>query len=69
MSKLIFTPGEIAEGLKTTRRTVYRWIENGELKSFKAGKLVRVTREDMEEFLGRPIPWDDGEEEEPETGE
>ncbi len=53
----IYTPEEMAEKLKITRRTVYRWIEKGELKAFKAGKLWRITEEDLEEFLGRSVPW------------
>lgn len=55
----VYTPEELAVRLKTTRRTVYRWIEKGDLKAFKAGKMWRITREDLEEFLGRPIPWED----------
>ena len=55
----IYTPEEIADKLKTTRRTVYRWIDNGDLKAFKAGKMWRITRVDLEEFLGRSIPWED----------
>jgi len=55
----IYTPEEIAEKLKTTRRTVYRWIEKGELQAFKAGKMWRITREDLEKFLGRSIPWEE----------
>lgn len=54
----IYTPEEIADKLKASRRTVYRWIEKGELKAFKAGKMWRITREDLEEFLGRSIPWE-----------
>ena len=55
----VYTPEEIAKMLKTTRRTVYRWIDNKELKAFKAGKMWRITREDLEKFLGRPIPWEE----------
>lgn len=54
----IYTPEEIADKLKASRRTVYRWIEKGDLKAFKAGKMWRITREDLEEFLGRSIPWE-----------
>ncbi len=57
----IYTPEEIADNLKASRRTVYRWIEKGELKAFKAGKMWRITREDLEEFLGRSIPWENEE--------
>ncbi len=51
-----YTPAEVADMLKTTRRTVYKWIEQGKLKSVKAGKYVRIARDDLESFLGRPIP-------------
>jgi len=27
-------------------------------KLFKAGKMWRITREDLEGFLGRPVPWE-----------
>ena len=54
----IYTPDEIADKLKVTRLTVYRWIEKGELKAFKAGKMWRITREDLETFLGRKVPWE-----------
>lgn len=55
----VYTPEEIAEKLKASRRTVYRWIEKGELRAFKAGKLVRITKEDLEIFIGRSIPWEE----------
>lgn len=54
----IFTPEEIAEKLKVTRLTVHRWLRSGDLKGFKAGKMWRVTREDLEKFLNRDIPWE-----------
>jgi excisionase family DNA binding protein len=61
MMQTIFTPEEIADKLKTSRSTVYRWLRNGELKAFKAGKLWRITREALEEFLKTPIPWEEKE--------
>ncbi len=57
--KTIYKPEEIADKLNTSKSTVYRWLRTKELKSFKAGKLYRVTREDLETFLGRSIPWED----------
>jgi len=50
-----YTPAEVAAILKTTRRTVYKWIEQGDLKAFKVGKFVRIAREDLETFIGRPL--------------
>lgn len=45
------TPEEVSKLLKVTRLTVYRWIKEGELKAVKAGRAVRVRREDLEAFL------------------
>ncbi len=53
-----FTPVEVAELLKTTRRTVYNWIADGQLKSIKAGNLVRIPRSDLEAFIGHKIEPD-----------
>ncbi len=53
-----YTPAEVAELLKTTRRTVYKWIADGHLKSIKAGNLVRIPRSDLEEFIGHKIEPD-----------
>lgn len=57
----VYTPEEIANGLKVSKLAVYKWLQKGELKAFKAGKMWRITREDLEEFLGRSIPWENGE--------
>ena len=57
MSEL-FTPEEIAKHLKVSKLAVYKWLQKGELKGFKAGKMWRVKREALEEFLGQPIPWE-----------
>ena len=54
----LYTPEELAEKLKVSKRAVYKWLQKGELKAFKAGKMWRITREDLEAFLGRSIPWE-----------
>ena len=59
MPKAVYTPIQIAKGLEVSKIAVYQWLQKGELKGFKAGKLWRVTREDLEEFLGRPVPWEE----------
>jgi len=56
--KKVYSPDEIAEGLNVSKLAVYKWLQKGELKGFKAGKMWRVTKEDLEEFLGRSIPWE-----------
>ena len=57
--KKIFTPEEIADELSVSRKSVYVWLQKGELAGFKVGKLWRITREDLENFLGRSIPWEE----------
>jgi len=56
--KMIYSPEEIAEQLSVSTRTIYAWIKKGELKAFKAGRLWRIKREEVEKFLDMPIPWE-----------
>ena len=51
MQETLYTPEEVAEKLKTTRRTVYRWIEDNKLKALKAGKMWRIPQSALDEFL------------------
>lgn len=59
--KKVYTPDEIAKGLNASKKTVYKWLNEGRLQGFRAGGMWRITREDLEEFLGRSIPWENGE--------
>jgi excisionase family DNA binding protein len=46
------TTSEIAEILRVHQRTVQRWISSNRLKATKVGpKILRVRRQDLEEFL------------------
>lgn len=45
------TPGEIAKELKVSERSVYRWIDSGELKAVKLGRIWRIAKEDFDEFI------------------
>lgn len=42
---------EVAELLKVAYLTVYRWIQSGKLKSYKAGKQYRIQKADFETFI------------------
>lgn len=44
---------EVAKTLKVAYLTVYRWIQNGKLKSLKAGKQYRISNSDLQDFLKR----------------
>ncbi len=44
---------EVAERLKVSRRTVYRWIKNGDLNAYKFANEYRITERDIKDFLER----------------
>lgn len=46
-----YTIEEVAKMLKVAYLTVYRWIQNGKLVAFKAGKHYRVKKEDLDTLL------------------
>jgi excisionase family DNA binding protein len=47
----ILTVKELFEFLKVSESTIRRAISSGELKSFKAGKNVRIEKESVMEWL------------------
>lgn len=48
----VYTPDEVAEMLKLkTPRTVQKWLRDGKLKGFKAGKEWRITESALNEFM------------------
>ena len=46
-----YTIEEVAEMLKVVYLTVYRWIQNGKLKAYKAGKQYRINKTDLDRFI------------------
>jgi excisionase family DNA binding protein len=42
---------EVAERLKVSRRTVYRWIKDGDLVAYKFANEYRITESALIEFL------------------
>ena len=42
---------EIAERLKVSRRTVYRWVKDGDLNAYKFANEYRITESDLKAFL------------------
>jgi len=47
----LYTIDEIADILKVTQRTIYKYIKSGSLKAIKIGKYWRVKHSDLEMFL------------------
>ncbi len=50
---VIYTIEEAAEILKIKPRTVRAWIEQGKLKSFKLGDLVRIHEDDLQALIDK----------------
>ena len=46
-----FTVEEVAERLKVSNMTVYRWIKAGSLDAYKLGGEFRITERDINQFL------------------
>lgn len=44
---LLLTPDEVAYRLRVTARTVRRWCQEGRLRSFRHGKVVRIYADDL----------------------
>jgi len=62
----ILTVQEVADYLKVSRSTIWRWCNEGKLLAFKAGHGWRVHRAEVEKMVGRHgqidvnIPEDNG---------
>jgi excisionase family DNA binding protein len=46
-----YTLREVADKLRVSRRTVYRWVQAKELPAYKLGGEFRITERDLECFL------------------
>ncbi|MBU4175178.1 MAG: helix-turn-helix domain-containing protein [Actinobacteria bacterium] len=51
MVKALLSPKEVADILSVTPGAVRNWVRNGQLRAYKAGRLIRVRPEDVEAFL------------------
>lgn len=49
----ILTVPEIAEYLKVSRTTVWRWCNEGKLPAFKVGRIWRIRRSEFERIVGQ----------------
>jgi len=47
---VLYTTEEVAQLMKTTRRTVQRWIRDGKLKAVEVGGQYRVKQEALVAF-------------------
>lgn len=49
----VYTITEVADILKVTKRTIYNYIEAGQLKATKVGREWRIRHEDIQAFLSK----------------
>ena len=49
----LVSPVQLQAWLGCGRTKVYELLQTGEIRSYRVGRLVRVRREDVEEFLER----------------
>ena len=50
MQDKFYTLQEVAEMLKISYMTVFRWVRDGKLKSSKIGRQHRIKKEVLEKF-------------------
>ena len=58
MAEQFLTPREVAEALGLHVRTVRRYIRDGRLEAVRMGNRYRVSRTDLESFIGAPADPD-----------
>ena len=50
-TKLLLTPQEAANALRTSRTTIYKLIKRGEIPSLKIGQLRRIPLKALKEWV------------------
>ena len=48
----LLTLTDVAEQLVVSSKTVRRWVEQGDLRTHRLGRQLRVSEEDLQTFLG-----------------
>jgi excisionase family DNA binding protein len=48
-----YTPEEVAQELRVTRRSLYEWLKTGRLRGVLVGRGWRIRPEDVERFVQR----------------
>lgn len=51
---IVYTPQEVANHLRVSVRSVYRWVDEGKLPSIKVCSTVRIKHSDLLKILGEP---------------
>ena len=49
----LFGVDDVAKQLSVSVKTIRRWVESGELRAHRLGRLLRVSQEDLNAFLSQ----------------
>ncbi len=55
-TEALLTIEEVATRFKVTTKTVRQWLQRGQLKGIKVGKLWRVPTAELQDFIQRSTP-------------
>lgn len=50
-NNIFYSTDELADMLKVSKRTLFRYIHSGELHAIKIGKVWRIPHDSLESFL------------------
>ena len=50
-SNMVYTPSELQGVLKMSRSSVYELLRTGAIRAKRIGRVLRVSRKDLETFL------------------
>lgn len=56
MNGRLYSVEQVAERLGLHVRTVRNYVRDGRLNAVRIGKQYRIAHEDLEAFMGRPVP-------------
>ena len=48
----VYTIPEVMDILKCTKKTIYKFIQDGKIKAVKVGREWRITEQALADFLG-----------------
>lgn len=51
--EIVYTIKEVAEKLKVKPQQIYKIIKSGELNSFKVGKAIRISKQELDCYIGK----------------
>ena len=52
---MLLKVNEVADRLRVTPLTVYRWISSGKLKALRIDGILRIEEETLDRFIGKEV--------------